>query len=834
MDIITEILNINDIDKIKYFFQNSYDIIIKNSEFNISKIINFYYNNINNNQLLKFNNYKNKYYYTHFEIMAKYLPFVNKITKNLLIKSISNCMYGQNILEKIPNIMNMLSVNEIKSIINNISETWTFPIFIYYFKLMTKCNIKCSNEFLVYNFTNSDDRIYKYICNHDELKLLYNNDEIIKKIIINLFNISIPNKYILRRLKYLNQIIPNFKKYSGRIIISSIKPGNINILPTLLKYYSYSFSSIDIINIVNNLHFLYNSSYKQLYLSIYDSLKTTTEKNSLVISMYFKHGSSHGKNIIECEFDSLKDIITKNLNDLNDIKYLNIKALTNMINIFGFHNMSTCLILDNKNINQIPIYYIMPFFVASGYGSYHYNKLRYHFTKYIKNIRKKKMAIIKLKLYPIINELKTKQIFKQLPPYHLYPGQLQNFKNMEFLLKEKADGTLVNTFEKKNIFPDYKIMDNIKAEYIEDLDLYLVFDIDDNNNPLDYPLDNHMIIHNNHPYGQKIIPIINNEEEFIIELKKERNKLKEFLDIPYDNYRWYPKPAWKIINIEPFIEPFIDIINMKNKNLSFIIDGIIKLDGLILTPLKLSREIKIKPKNLYSIDLLYKNNNWIDRDGYKWNDIIINNNKVKDNQIWRLYSNNNSWEVTEIRNDKIKPNPHNIVANIIDLYNLDYNYYYNDTIYNDVYNDEKIIKLMLKKININNILDCGCGSGRIIKYLNKFNKYVGVDIDMNLIGKAINNNNNDNVNFMYCDLNSTNYPYILNNKFNTITCINSIMYFMTDNFWTLINKITTNSAIMLVNNIDSKDLSLNYGWKIIKNDIYNNNTWYLLQKINDN
>ena len=89
-----------------------------------------------------------------------------------------------------------------------------------------------------------------------------------------------------------------------------------------------------------------------------------------------------------------------------------------------------------------------------------------------------------------------------------------------------------------------------------------------------------------------------------------------------------------------------------------------------------SREIKIKPKNLYSIDLLYKNNCWIDRDGYKWD--IVCNEKLKDNQIWRIYPNNNSnnlnimWEAKEIRHDKIIQNPHDIVVNIMDLYNLQY------------------------------------------------------------------------------------------------------------------------------------------------------------------
>ena len=905
MDITIDILKNYDLDKIKEHFQNSYDKIITYPKHKISEFIKLYYTNIHNNVLLNLNNYKNKNFYYHYEVIYKYLPYVNKNIKLKLIEFISNCMHGQCILEKIPDIMNMLSIDEINTIIKLFSHSWTYPVFVYYFKLMNKCNIKYPNEFIINNYCNSDDRIYKYIVNHNELKLICNNEIIILEIILNLFNENIPNKYILRRIKHLNQIIPDFKKYSYNILLNSIKPTRIMILPTLLKYYSTLFSSNNIYDIVTSM---FNSknliNIKEYYMTLYELFSTITEKNTFVICALFKLGTSYGKTIINGynDFINLKTIIKIHLSNFNNniynFKNINTDEFKKIIDMIGFHNMSSCYYLYESTsiFEPMSVYYMMPFLVAYGYNSEYYNKLRYNFIKYIKNIRRKKISIIKLKLYPIINELKTKQLCNKKPPYHLYPGQLQNFKNMEFLLKEKADGILVNTLPINNIFPNYKIMDNIKAEYIEDLDLYLVFDLDDNSNPLD----NHMIIHNNHPYGQNTVPIINNVEEFIKELNKERTKLKEFLAISYNNYRWYPKPAWKIVNIEPFIELLIDIINMKNNNLTSLIinDSIINLDGLILTPLDLSREIKIKPKNLYSIDLLYKNNNWIDQDGYKWNlniNININNhNQLKENQIWRLYPNHNPnynynyWEAREIRNDKIKPNPHSVVVTIIDLYNLEYNYYYKN-IYHEITNtnymwknisndNNKIIKLMLNNINnINNILDCGCGSGRIIKYLNKFNKYVGIDLDLDMIGKAINinnnnNNNNNNYYFMYCDLNSTNYPHILNDKFNTITCINSIMYFMNDNFWTLINNITTPSAIMIVNIVDKivcndyymeiknnklyykfpihntireepyitydyfKEICLKYGWNITlkyksnNNNITDNYQWYLLKR----
>jgi len=682
MDETFEILQSLNLEKIKEHLDNSYNKIIKYSQDNINKIIKLYRVCLNTNSLLNINNYKNVNYYSHYNIIYKYLPYVNNELKLVIIQLISDSMHGQIILEKIPDIMNSLTVDNIEYIVKLNSPTWPFPIFLYYLKLMKKCNIKFNDWFIINNYCNTDDRIYKYMVNNNELQLLKDEADIIPNIITCLFNKNIPCKYILRRLKYLNIVVPELNKYFDNIISNCISIQTMSIIPDILKYYYTSNLKYEYMaNIINYLLLYDCVMIKQYFLKIYNLLSTPMEKNVFLICGLFKLGTSYGLNITNCKnnFDEIKPILMKIFQELNYIlNYINLMntiEFKNMVDNIGFHNISTCFVMneDDQYTKQSPIYYLMPFMVAYGESFYakHFNKLRYHFSKYIRNVKRKNLIIKKLKLYPIINELNNKIKLNNMPAYHLYPGQLQNFKNIEFLVKEKADGVLVNNI------PLFGLI-NIKAEYMEDLDLYLVFDI----NELDSAINRHNYIHSIHSYGQKMIPIINTEEEFIIELIKERNKLKEFLDLPYDNYRWYPKPAWKIINIDNFIEPFINLINMTN---DYIINSIIKLDGLILTPLNNNninnnynnyiREIKIKPKNLYSIDLLYKNNCWIDRDGYKWD--IVCNEKLNDNQIWRIYPNNSNslniiWEAKEIRHDKINPNPHYIVVNIMDLYNLQY------------------------------------------------------------------------------------------------------------------------------------------------------------------
>ena len=67
-----------------------------------------------------------------------------------------------------------------------------------------------------------------------------------------------------------------------------------------------------------------------------------------------------------------------------------------------------------------------------------------------------------------------KQKFTNLPPRHLLPGEIHNYNN--YLLKEKADGILINNLP-VDIFPYNQIIYKyqVKAEYIEDLDLYLFY-----------------------------------------------------------------------------------------------------------------------------------------------------------------------------------------------------------------------------------------------------------------------------------------------------------------------------------------------------------------------
>ncbi len=837
--------------------------------------------------------YKNKKQFEYLLVLSSFFPHIKKeITSDSpiykLIIMINKCMHGQKILLKYYNDINKISNEILINIIYSSSESWTYPIFQYYMNIISFRNIEhVYKRILVDSFANSDDRIYQaLLTNKNYIKLFdFTNTNTIQNILHNILcynNINNRIKYTLRRLRYLNMIIPNLNMYFPIMFNCCSTKENIVLIPHIMKYYytELNFTEIDLfVEILTYTN--YNNTItniKEIFTNLYDNLKTQNEKNLIIISMILRHGSAYDKKIVDGEklFDNYKMYIETLFSYIvKEDNYMINNEFNNFIKCFGIHNISKCILLSETNVSISKIMYLLPYVVLSeGPYAKHFNILRYNISKFIKNIRNKKKMITKLKLYPILNELKNlkpsnipvlssnsyllsqiNQRFNTVPPYHLFPGQLQNMDNKQhFLLKEKADGILVNSMP-KDIFPepmnllDYKL----KIEYIENLDLYLVFDIDMKNSIID----RHNYIHSLHKYGQKHIPIINNLEGMIEAINNERIKLNKFLQEDYNNYRWYPKPAWYIDNIVNFIEPFTDLVNMKNSFDEWVInESKIKFnDGLILTPLDGSREIKIKPKNLYTIDLLYINNKWVDRDNIEWN--VNTNCELINNTIWRCYNESFSLVAKEIRHDKTKPNTNKVATLITGLYNTEYKYVKYENIYHNIVNNNNnwdtiiksninIMKRMLSNIkNNSNIIDFGSGSGRTLMYLNNIIKdytYVGLDKDINMICKAINKYSiSDKIMFAYSDvarsaeeknnwidLNKNYYK----NHYEVALMINSLMHFSTDYFWKTLDTVMKPDGLIIFNLVSMDN---NYCYRF---DEYfmerKNNTIYYKFPIHDN
>jgi SAM-dependent methyltransferase len=490
------------------------------------------------------------------------------------------------------------------------------------------------------------------------------------------------------------------------------------------------------------------------------------------------------------------------------------------------------------------------------------NKITYYLRLYIKKFRKNKIIQKKVYFYDVLNEVvnytpnprkhilskgsltyrNTFTRFNEIPPHNLHIGEIDKIDNL--LIRMKADGIYsrilpVDIYPLSNDLKNYKI----KSEYIEDLDLYLVFDIDLPNMNIIERYEYLRSIHSHTNFTK--LSEITNYSDLILSIKKEKTIFDNFLKKDYDNYRWYPKASWVIYNISNILKrKLISNVILENdiNNLDTIKNFTYNCDGLILTPLDGTREVKLKPKSLMTIDLLYNDGKWIDNNNNCYNSIVKSNHDLKNNRIYRCYPNGEFYIPKEIRFDKKKPNPHSVVSKIIKLTQNDWN---NDIIKNVYYDDNftfnktinkvskfnnYILKEIIKYINpmINsNWLDLGCGFGKLFSLIKIYNPnmYLGLDNDVSVInsclrryGKSLNYDYNFcpcNLGLDWNDHKQNWYEIKFKRKFDYLVCNFSLMHFCNDKFWTQVNKVAKKNSYMILNLVNDKSSN-----KFINNKTY--------------
>ena len=843
-----------DLDGYYNMFKDEVNMKKMASEYNdtFNNIISHYLNKI---MYLPYQ-YKNKNRLEHYELILQYYN-INETNMHRIVSNISICMGGHHLLKKIDGHMMMRTEQNIINYICTSSSSWTFPTFLYYEDIIKRKNIKLTDDTLrsiiSTGFANSDDRIYKYLIKNYDIKRLFENNSVDTLIS---GCIKHPTKYILRRLRDLSNII-NLKPYSNIIMSKALNTHKDNetiLIENIIKYYYHETAKLSQHDISSIINILFDEdNYKadktlKLVEYIYDKTNTNLEKNIIVFNYIIISrtiGEYRFKPMNNDEMIQFTELIRSSI--IDKMTYYNVKAKQNfplecIKYVMELYTMEERIKLFKVNYNSIgDMMYFLPFFYGGNNDNkaIQFNKLRFYFSVFIRRQKKYKAVVRRIKMFPILNQIKNivpilrrkKNVYhySNIPPYHLFPGMLQHYSKtkQDFLLREKADGIMVHSLP-ANIYPPVDFGMEIKAEYIEDLDLYLVHDIDMEGNAMDRL----MYIFKKHPISQKINPI-NNITEMIDSINMERDKLKKFLDEPYISYRWYPKTAWYIDNIAPFVETLYNVVNNESNIVRWLCeDGMIKNDGFILSPIDGSREIKIKPKTHYTIDLEHIDGKFYDREWIVW-DVKDNDEEKENNTIWRCHPSSFGYIVGELRYDKTKPNTGEICDTIRNLYYADYKVD-NMTIYNDradvfvpewddiVQSNISNIKKIFSNIKFNgNVMDCGCGNGKNLKYIEGEFKYLGLDIDINMLGSAI--ANNSKVAFTYYDFN---IPYNDNKlwvnfnktKFDYILCINSIMHFNTDTFWELLDMIVKSGTYLIFNllNMDNIRCHINNKYYIEK------------------
>jgi len=866
--------------------------------------------NIDNNIIIT-KNYKLNDYYHLFEyivdtLLLIYYMFIDNINGDakiikfikLLLTKLTMLNKGQILLYKIEPVLSHNQLNKYL-IFNNIiiinehiicaSRHGTLMTFMYWFNKFKNIETDKIKLLLLDSITNPDDRIFKFlfgkITNYNIVYFQHNL--YIKELIRNLSTSTIPSKFILKRIKLLST---KLKLYTHLEYMCN-KFKDLKIIYTLHKYYyKTSYTFINLISLNNNIMTSHNYSYLE---KLIDLLKTKEEKNTLFILFLLSNPSAYD---FLKTFDYDKSIISKII--INNYKCLiekyNYAILINQnINIISYimrlltdnnlitkylYNSNTFIYKNSVFIYDIKLLFYTKFFIVSKYdiSIECYNSLIIinNFLHRLRVITKKRFKTNiqnnYIKKYDMLKEIETfepnnkpilkygsmkyqleKQKFTNLPPRHLLPGEINIYEN--YLLKEKVDGILINNLP-FNIYPNNDIINNyqVKAEYIEELNLYLVFDIDIPNTTI---IERYNILRNNHIlFDNDEIKQINNLNDFMNILEEERENIKFFMnENKKHDIKWYPKFSCIVNNKNLNNELINNIILEKPICKKICYYDLYNCDGLILTPIDGFREIKIKPLSLTSIDVLYNNDMWFDRNNNNISELItIKNDNIikKNNKIYRCYPdlNDKKFILGEFRYDKTKPNTFIIIDNIINI--LKYNWHNDITNNKQLYYYDNFNKNISKSfismfkfthnILINyinkiepkqnkNWLDLGCGKGKLVPLCKKYNPnlYLGLDIDISVLAKCLkyHDENQDVYLFNKSDLKNdwndiTNQwvKKLPNIKYEYIIANFSLMHFFSDSFWTQLNNVVLSGSKFIFNLVSNNEWVESNSFLKIDND----------------
>lgn len=824
-------------------------------------------------------NYIYSYKYTYYEplinliitIIIKSKKYIDLSFDNYsIINSINLFKNSHLYLKKIRKLIvnnNYININ----ILSNVCHKSTLPTFLFWWDYF-KNTIFSQVDYLILvntSIINSDDRIFKFLLNISNVEMLKdfykNNGDII---VSTLLKSLIPKKFKLKRIKLLSSKCDLSKFYNSMINNSE----SLKVLNTLTTYYYKDELSFDnMINIFNKIDIKCADA-----IIYYNSLKTIKEKNYFCILCNL---NSYYNPKIKLFNNEYKILIEHYIYILSKIEcnFDNMIEENNIImnSILKYYIQTKCidLYINNNSINNIRLYRYTRFFVRKGLISIyniHINRILHLLRCYMKRRFSTKHKNFSYSFKPVLNEINNfipnnkysilkkgsnnyqlkEQEYNLIPPRHLLP--LENILNNNFLIKEKADGILMNILP-IDTFPNTPELNKyeIKAEFIEALNLYLIFDINIPNSTI---YERQIFLRNLHYMTQNKIkvPNVKNFDELVDGINLDRAILETFIELNFTKIKWYPKCSWKILMDQENYNNITNIISGNSNYFKLLNYGIFNIDGFILTPLNGSRELKVKPRNLLTIDLLFNGKNWLDSDNNIYPNIEMESKKYK-NKVYRCYPINNKTELYymphEIRYDKRYPNSKLIIEQLMNIYNFNWDrsdftlisgvttkdtpqndnlflnnnnrlYYENKNInkvtpeiISIISNHQKILDNLINfiKPELNkNWLDLGCGKCKLFKNIKtKYypKKYLGIDNDVKILSELfyLVDKNSDNFNIYPTNLNNiwdqnniwNNFNWKIN--YNYIIANFSLMHFCNDTFWTQLNNIVCKGSKFIFN-----------------------------------
>lgn len=363
---------------------------------------------------------------------------------------------------------------------------------------------------------NDDERILNLI-----LKDINNYNKFdtydIENIITKLFISNIPKKFVLRKMKIINNYI-NLSNYFKNILDILIN-FNIEIIPYLFKYYN---NNVDFEILIMLYYLINNKKYKLEINEEYNVIININNYNYKKYD-YFKLERLSNNFFYKSSFDNIvnnnfsnyflffvKDLFNKNItyNKTNLLKIFCNNNFNNYI-IDYFYSSNNLFRYDLKKHNtEHRLLLLTKYYVNNKINdNIKYNKLLFLLRIYIRKYKKNKIIYHKSIMYNVLNEIKNKNM-----------NMLSNNKN---LIKNINNNNIVVN---KILLKKY----SVTAEYDETNNIYYILDIDI---PNFTNIDKYSFLLSLHPVTKDIINNIYNY--------KTQEEIENIYSL--NNLNWIPK-----------------------------------------------------------------------------------------------------------------------------------------------------------------------------------------------------------------------------------------------------------------------------------------------------
>jgi hypothetical protein len=228
-----------------------------------------------------------------------------------------------------------------------------------------------------------------------------------------------------------------------------------------------------------------------------------------------------------------------------------------------------------------------------------------------------------------------------------------------------------------------------------------------------------------------------------------------------NNFIWWPKKYWQLntISWNEYIDQLSDLYNFSQ---SPQIINLINHDGLVISPNYPSKKkslVKLKPRKDLTIDLFFTGRDFTSRERTSYKHLVGKNDMVlQRNSVYRLAPDGKGKFIPVYKREiGKKPNPNNIISDILHKYN---NYFkisqlkdqYVSPWYGEIYTDrlnevlplfnyvQAIYNSVLPHMSNGIVFDIGCGSmGQYSRHFMsnpELEKYIGLDIDLAKLHEA--------------------------------------------------------------------------------------------------